>query len=188
MIDYKREAERLRIVLQTFAHAHPGMTLDEAAPLIFEAEKRAAELESPRISTTDAAIFTLPDTQPRTVALWIELHPHVQDMIRGRTKINAIKEVRAKTLIGLKEAKEGVEFWEKHILGSASPGSLPSLSLAPHALAKWIDGQPGITATLRGTDPYRKIHAIKDVRLTHPSSPGLREAKEAVEFWQDHFE
>lgn len=191
MIDYKREAERLRIVLQTFAHAHPGMTLDEAAPLIFEAEKRAAELESPRISTTDAAIFTLPDTQPRTVALWIELHPHVQDMIRDRTKINAIKEVRAKTLIGLKEAKEGVEFWEKHmgILGSAGPGSgLPSLSLTPHALAGWIDAHERIVDVLRSSDPNRKIHAIREVRLTHPSSPGLHEAKEAVEFWQDHFE
>lgn len=118
MIDYKREAERLRIVLQTFAYAHPDMTLDEAVPLIFQAEKRTAELESSRATTTT-------DT---------------------------------------------------------------GLSLTPQALAEWIDARKYIVGTLRGSDQAKKIYAIREVRLTHPSRPGLHEAKKAVEYWQNHYE
>lgn len=113
----EREADRIRVIVQTLAFAHPGMTLKEAAPLIFEIEKRTAELESPHTPGDDL-------TNAVGVARWINkpVNKDIQDMIispgMSAGKIHGIKEVRARTGLGLREAKEGVEAWVdgKHLL------------------------------------------------------------------------
>lgn len=102
----EREADRLRVIVQTLAFAHPDMRLEEAAPLIFQIEEKTAVLESPHVAAADDF------STPRGVALWIDkkANADIQVLIPA-LKINAIKEVRGRTGIGLKEAKEGVEAW-----------------------------------------------------------------------------
>lgn len=109
----EREADRIRVIIETLAYAHPDMPLKEAAPAIFEIEKRTAELESPHVAGADDF------TTARGVARWINKadNKDIQDMIVSpgvsAGKIHAIKEVRARTALGLREAKEGVEAWER---------------------------------------------------------------------------
>lgn len=104
-----REAERIRIILETLKHTQPTMTLDEAVPLVFNLEKETAKLEA----------LSTPPATPRSfgqedLAHWIDGQSDIQDLLRaGGKKIQAIKEVRLRTSAPLKEAKEGVEEWEK---------------------------------------------------------------------------
>lgn len=122
---HNREAERLRIILETFRYAHPAMTLEEAVPMIWEAEKRTAELESKQsaaLSGNTDGTWTLANNEPETIASWIDTQPDIQDFIAGSQKINAIRETRTRlkdpvagrgTHVGLKDAKYGVEEWER---------------------------------------------------------------------------
>lgn len=123
MMDYyaaaRREAERLRIVLDVFANAHPTMTLDEALPAILAAEKRAAELEAPEMPKEQVRI-TLPDTMPQTIASFIDLQEDIQQLIHDGMTINAIKEARARLGTGLKETKDGVLHWKNRRPSSSS--------------------------------------------------------------------
>lgn len=111
--------DRLRVVIETLAYAQPDMPLKDAVAAIFEIEDRAIARPAP-------GVLAVPD-QPVTgsrgdVAVWINAHGHkykdtsgasIIDLIRGGKKINAIKETRAATSLGLKEAKEGVEEYER---------------------------------------------------------------------------
>jgi ribosomal protein L7/L12 len=176
--DPRREAERLRIVLQTFAHAQPGMTLDEAVPAIFKAEKRAAELEAVNAPVRTMSI-SLPDTKPETLAKFIDLQPDIQALVPHK-KINAIKELRARTYVGLKEAKEGIEHWQDtRSAAIAYPPAVASIADDEETIAKWIDGRPDIQDLI--VISSTRISGIKDVRSFYPT--GLREAKNGVDHW-----
>lgn len=104
----RREADRLRVIIETLAHSNPGMTMAAAAPAIFEIEKKAAKLE------LDRGTLPLPDTLPTTVAAYINTQADIIDLINLTKKLDAIKEVRRRTSIGLKEAKDGVDYWLAH--------------------------------------------------------------------------
>ena len=111
----EREADRIRVIIETLAYAHPDLPLKEAVPMIHEIEARTAKLESPHVAAADDF------TTAVGIARWIE-KPANEDIrtlasggsvtgILGSGKIAAIKAVRARTSVGLKEAKEGVEAW-----------------------------------------------------------------------------
>lgn len=179
-----REAERLRIIVETLAYTNPGMTMDEAKTVIPEIEKRTAKLEAPERPN---GFITLPDSEPETIAKFIDLQPDIQDHIPTR-KINAIKETRARTFLGLKETKEGVEHWDR--TRNAAAAWAGSSSPLNETVAKWIDGQSAIQDHILeapGMDrlgrKHSRITGIKDVRLGCSAASGLKEAKDGVDHW-----
>jgi ribosomal protein L7/L12 len=191
----EREAERLRVIIQTLADACPDMTMFTAAPTIFETERKTAELEKVQFDQRLAAMrtppaCTRPDSTPETAAKFVELCQEIKDHMPHK-KINAIKELRARTGLGLKEAKDGIEYWERHGGGSApapvssSGTALPGHGATPRVWADWIEHSTAaadIRRDLRAkVSSYYKIQAIKDVRAA--TTLGLKEAKEAVEEW-----
>lgn len=110
---YSSESERLKVILETLAFAHPDMLLVEAISLLPQIEEKVA-----RISTIPLEyVGSVPAS---AVADWID-GPGQEDVIefiRDHKRINAIKECRSRypypvagKLLGLKEAKEGVEEW-----------------------------------------------------------------------------
>lgn len=111
----EREADRLRVIVQTLAFAHPDMRLEDAAPIIFQIEEKTAKLESPHVAAADDFKTAV------GIARWID-KPAQEDIrtlaaggtivgVVGSGKIAAIKQVRFHTHVGLREAKEGVEAW-----------------------------------------------------------------------------
>ena len=195
----ERDAERLRAILVTLAEAAPGMTLEEAMPIITASEKKTMELEVPRIETLTGKkqLVILKDTTPATGAQYVSIRAEIIDMIEDGKTINAIKEFRAETGWGLKESKDAVEHYRTYggtpIGPSSSTPSLPrwmtSFNVAD--MSRWIDTETEITDLLNdwqmdmaaGKYSSAKIQAIKDVRAKHPGRPGLKEAKDAVEHW-----
>lgn len=118
------EAQRLRVIIESLAYTSPAMTMDEAASVIFEIEKRTALLEGPKEAARIPAT-KLKDDRPETVAAFIDCVPAIYQFICDGKKIDAIKETRARIvssahggtgLLGLKEAKEGVEYWQAHFM------------------------------------------------------------------------
>ena len=195
----EREAERLRVIIQTLAEASPDMTMFAAAPTIFEIERKTAELEKVQFDQRLAAMrtppaCTLPDSSPETTAKFVDLCQEIKDFMPHK-KINAIKELRARTGLGLKEAKDGIEYWERYYPLPAAPAAPPKSSSGttrtptPVAIADWIDTLgPGHSVMPHMEDAYKgvahaKLKAIKEVRYTCPMAPGLKEAKEGVEEW-----
>ena len=194
----EREAERLRVIIETLAATSPDMTMFVAAPTIFEIEQKTMAHEKVQWDKHLAAMrpapsCTLPDSSPQTAAKFVDLCQEIKDFMPHK-KINAIKELRARTGLGLKEAKDGIEWWEKYGASAASPPPLASssgaLSPTPANVVTWIDSLPlthpvrvHLTDMMRGT-AHSKIKAIKEVRMDCPHLPGLKEAKEGVEAWE----
>lgn len=118
--------ERLRVVLETLAYAKPNLPFEEALPMIFEIEDRAIA----RAAATGIPAGAPVSSNPGDVAAWIQAHgakhsdvpggDTIIDHIKAGKKINAIKAVRGATSLGLKEAKEGVEHFERYYM----PGSM----------------------------------------------------------------
>lgn len=110
--------DRLRVVIETLAYAQPEMQMKDAVGAIFTIEERA--LSRPRV--VGVVPEALVSTAPGDVAAWINAHGHkyresttgmsIIDLVPTK-KINAIKEVRGALKIGLKEAKEGVEEYQR---------------------------------------------------------------------------
>lgn len=198
----EREAERLRVIIETLAATSPDMTMFTAAPTIFEIEKKTAELERVQVHETldtpghyTGAIFHLPDNSPETAAKFVAICPPITDFLPHK-KINAIKELRARTGLGLKEAKDGIEHWEKYGAGPASGPTPPASSSAATPppttanIVRWIDSlspthpvRVHLSDMMRGM-AHSKIKAIKEVRAACPYLPGLKEAKIGVEGWE----
>lgn len=193
----EREAERLRTIIETLAATCPEMTMFAAAPVIFEIEGKTAQKEKVQwekdvLAMRPKPTATLPDTSPETAARFVDLCQEVKDHMPHK-KINAIKELRARTGLGLKEAKDGIEYWERYYplpVAPAPPPASSSRAPTPVAIADWIDTlgpghsvQPHLADMLSGTT-HAKIKAIKEVRFTCPMTPGLKEAKEGVEEWE----
>ncbi len=105
----RNEADRLRVILETLAYSQPELKLEDALPVIWEIEKRTFVLESPDV--------TARGSDPASVAAWIALpsNTDIRDYITDGKTINAIKDVRAGLGIGLKEAKDGVEYYRDHV-------------------------------------------------------------------------
>lgn len=179
---YARESVRLRTIIEALAYVEPHMQLEVAAPLIFEIEKETFDRETLQLPGREVP---LNDFAPETLAQLIDICPKVRDEIPLR-KINAIKELRALTNAGLKEAKEGVEHWAS-TRGTAKGYPAPSApkSSSPADMADWIDTEPSILRMiddgLAGVIGHGKIQVIKEVRAL--SSQGLKESKEGVEEW-----
>lgn len=191
----EREAERLRVIIESLAFAAPSMTIFEAAPKIFEIEQKTMAHEKVQWDKQLAAMrpppsCTLPDTSPATAAKFVDLCQEIKDFMPHK-KINAIKELRARTGLGLKEAKDGIEYWEKFGSGIAptppasSSGSLPSSTWSARDVAEWIQHDPAGRATRRILDGKAvsawKIAGIKQCRAD--SMLGLKEAKDGCEEW-----
>lgn len=183
----EREAERLRTIITALAAAMPDMELSVAKDVIFESEKKAAELERQQVEQSH--LFMLPDTKPQTIAAAIALQPDIAELVADK-KINAIKETRARfgangTYLGLKEAKEGVEHYGQY---GAGPGPVPApshgscASNAPGDIALWIEVYG--TSTKEEYDAGKHINAIKEVRARCPSHPSLYDAKKGYEEWR----
>jgi ribosomal protein L7/L12 len=184
-----REAERLRIILQSFADVQPNMMLHEAVPAIFETEKKTRDLESVQ-AVAAVPGFPLPDPDNDTVSKWIDLNPDVQTLILDGKKLQAIKEVRTRTMwkgamLGLYESKEGVEYWDR-TRGSKVPAPAVSSSTrgtGKHDIADWIAEVGQYDIRDLGFDSKR-IQAIKEVRHRYPEGAGLKEAKDGYEEWE----
>lgn len=189
----EREAERLRVIIETLATSRPDMTMYEAAPVIFEIEKRTQSMEAVQVVPRTGPMsyaglpFELPDSEPHTLAKFVEICPPIQAFLPHK-KINAIKELRARTGVGLKEAKDGIEHFEKYGAGpgpaASSSRPLPAGASAT-TTASWIELTVAGQATrdiltLKSTTHY-KILAIKQCRAD--TLLGLKEAKEGVEEW-----
>lgn len=112
MMPYRNEAQELRVILESLAYASPAMTLDEAVPMIFEIEKRTAELKPAETRLT--TMVKLPDMKPETGAKFIELQTDIIDHIVSGRMINGIKEFCGRTGWGLKESKEACEYFRNH--------------------------------------------------------------------------
>jgi len=107
----------------------------------------------------------------------------IEAIIASRQKILAIKEFRARTGAGLKDAKDAVEWFEAH-------GEWPAAYRTGAALASELVPPP--QASIR-QDPLRAIEqlvaegqligAIKEVRAL--TGWGLKECKDAVEGYRD---
>ena len=99
----------------------------------------------------------------------------VEALIQQGKKIQAIKELRALTKTGLREAKNAVEFF---MSTGAWPGAMSSLDGALEEPPK--EPEP---LDLRGVEEYarsgKKIQAIKELRRLTPM--GLKDAKKTVE-------
>lgn len=181
--DPRREAERLRIIVETLAFTNPGMTMDEAKEIIPKIEKATAKLEAPEKPN---GFIHLPDTSPETAAKFIDLQPDIQGYLPHK-KIWAIKELRGRTGLGLREAKEAVEHWDSTrnsfptTPAPATPAYASGTAPSKELIADWIDSQAPVQALL----PHKKIQAIKEVRMSCPYPCGLKEAKEGVEHWLD---
>lgn len=201
----EREAERIRIIVETLAHACPDLPMSIAAETVFKIEKRTAELESVKVNT---GLFELPDGTPETIARYIDLRPKIVEEITEGRKINAIKSVRGETtyvgnaakFTGLKESKEGVEEWERQykaraMLGTSSPTVVSKIP-TPADIATWIDHDAttrimltDYMSTIATSGPStpgvssKKISAIKEVRYRCTLYPTLTEARDGVEEW-----
>ncbi len=89
----------------------------------------------------------------------------IADLIREGRKIEAIKELREATGIGLKEAKDEIDRLERTLEGTSASTSSSGQDLPDDVRALVASG--------------KKIEAIKALR--ERTGMGLREAKEAVE-------
>ena len=138
---YKTGAERFKVILESVAFVNPDMPLHEALPMILAIEAKTVELDGGSEAVLRAQAFTgsggfiVESTDVHTVAAFCAVSPDIIAHLDGAKKINAIKEVRARlaapcpdtscscqsttshrkhyTRIGLKEAKEGVEHFER---------------------------------------------------------------------------
>lgn len=188
-----READRLRVIIESLAFTDPDMPMSQAAETIFKIEQRTMQLESAQLPMRG---FELPDSLPETIAKFIDIQPDIQALIPLK-KINAIKEVRARCLdphsgshgIGLREAKEGVEHYaatrpHAPVPPTAVPwtrGATPSpatVAAAISANVMLVDYGHGVGKKVHG---YNKINWIKDVR--GELRIGLKEAKDGCEYW-----
>jgi len=97
----------------------------------------------------------------------------VLDHIAAGRKIEAIKEVRALTGYGLREAKETVEAIQRGDLGSLQVHHQPDLS------SERSDPNELATRVFSLVQDGRKIQAIKEVK--DATGVGLAEAKQIVE-------
>lgn len=120
-----REAERLRTILETLLATQPELPLGDAVPMIFRIEEHAAKREREEFTALHEKLTQASKPIPtvfrdgEAVADWISssnpMAAPVRDFMVAGKKINAIKEVRAVLGIGLKEAKDGVECWERRL-------------------------------------------------------------------------
>ena len=118
--------------------------------------------------------------------------PPITDFLPHK-KINAIKELRARTHLGLKEAKDGIEYYEAHYASGAVSGFAPATVRTsgypylptPALGAEWIEHDPvgrRVKDHMTSKTTAYKIYAIKEMRAL--TSLGLKEAKDAVELWE----
>jgi ribosomal protein L7/L12 len=196
-----REAERLRIIIESLAFTNPEMHMGEAKDVIFKIEAESFEHESRELPTPGVE---LRDCHPETLACFVDLVPEIQRYLPDR-KINAIKELRTRVIdgssgmhVGLKDAKDGIEHWVAtrtptvpvhpaagRTVPASTPGSSSSVpaSPAPADVADFIESQPTLLsygyALHHGTAGYNKINFIKDVRAA--GYVGLKEARDGVE-------
>lgn len=130
----RTEADRLRVILTTLAYADEKVTLADALPTIWKIEEKTAELEAPANHDEAGWEMILPNTEPNTVADWMDGYcTNAIEFVDDGKLINAIKEVRGTALawqtndagrrvidrLGLKEAKYAVEHWRN----TRRPGS-----------------------------------------------------------------
>lgn len=179
----KTEADRLRVILEALAYAQPGISLEDALPMIKKIEERTVELKSAELNARPKT-WMLADEKPETVARFIDTQPDIQDLIRDTKTINAIKEVRSmvatptpRGFLGLKEAKLGVEYWRDTRMLGKPPVTGVRATLPGYA--EWIDTDSTTKDYILGG---KKIDAIKHVRMM--LGIGLKEAKDAVEMWE----
>ena len=115
------EAQRLRVIIESLAYTSPAMTMDEAASVIFEIEKRTAALEAPATPAPPRGT-KLKDNSPETVAAFINCVPAIYELILDGQLIPALKETRARVAdadrpfhpLGLRDSKYAVEYWRDH--------------------------------------------------------------------------
>jgi ribosomal protein L7/L12 len=117
-----------------------------------------------------------------TIEWDVMMSPEIQENL-AENKIVAIKHYREMTGVGLKEAKDAVEYAmahpEHHTSGSSSK---------PRPRAKLAEGEMDwdvlLSAEMTQYLPNKKIEAIKLYR--ERTGVGLKEAKDAVEYFIDH--
>lgn len=180
-----REAERLRVIIESLAYTDPDMPMSLAKEAIFEIEQKSLKLESAQLPMQQ---LVLENVLPETIAKFIDLQPDIQALVPHK-KINAIKECRSRVAsLGLKEAKEGVEHWAHTRTGAIPyvPSPMPTMTATTGpAIAAAIDAHLSLREYGRevgiGTPGYNKINWIKDVRAE--LRVGLKEAKDGCEQW-----
>lgn len=110
----------------------------------------------------------------------------IEALALARQKIAAIKEYRTATRVGLREAKEAVEFfiaqgqWRPEEVPGAS-GSAAPVAASGAASSQHADPMSEVVAFI---DRGAKIQAIKAYREVH--RVGLKESKDAVEYFETH--
>ena len=105
------DSERLRTILFSLDEVMPEVSLKDALKHVESIEAKLKIADLPTYKDGDSV--ALPDFAPKTIAHWIDSQSVIKYLIADSMKFNAIKETRALTSAGIKEAKEGVEAWER---------------------------------------------------------------------------
>ena len=112
MIDAHEASERIWLVLDALASAHPDMSFKDGVLLAQKVYKEVDWMREQGISDPPVDLDMLPphdDWTPKVLGTWAGRQAKVTDFLPDK-KINAIKELRGISGAGLREAKEAVEW------------------------------------------------------------------------------
>jgi len=92
-------------ILASIARVSPRMTLSKALLL-------ASEINADLPSATEPVKYPMPrnSTSPSDAGKWVAQQPAVMNLLQGGQYIQAIKEVRSLANLGLREAKDAVDY------------------------------------------------------------------------------
>ena len=127
-------------------------------------------------------------TQTRASGLTEEVRRSAASLAQSGDKIGAIKEYRLATGVGLKEAKDAVDYFVDHGRWRESPAEAFQESLPDSRLEFEAKPEPDAALDIGEIEKLaragKKIEAIKEYRQA--KNTGLKEAKDAVEYFNDH--
>ena len=112
------DLERFKGVLAAIATTRPGLPIEDALAVAADVERQMAEAEGAKALDTigDERLTAPNDSTPVEIAAaWCRKQPTVVDFMPHK-KINAIKEARGLSHMGLKSAKEAIEYMQAHLL------------------------------------------------------------------------
>lgn len=111
------QLERFKGILATIATMRPGLPIEEALVTAAEVEKyMVTSAWAPALDAIGREIVPDDDTAVDLAAEWCRKQPIIVDYVVAGKHINAIKEARALSKMGLKAAKDAVEHMRDHLL------------------------------------------------------------------------
>lgn len=109
--------ERYKGILATIAVTRPGLPIEEALVVAREVERQMT-VRSWGAALEETGLEIVPDdeTPVEIAAAWCREQQIVVDYVVGDKLINAIKEARGRSKMGLRAAKGACEYMREHLL------------------------------------------------------------------------